>query len=346
MHFDARAQPHLHCSFGGATVRPVHRTDNVVGLLEKWFCPRERRRRTERAAKVACAKGFNVFDNVDALDVAVGKIRSLTGNESETSNTSDILTDPFAEDLISGEGIDSGVLSASSDRKVKLSTRYVDEGLLRGLQSMTFIKQVVLFGCSLDTRPYRLSIPNGTILFDVSPESVQEHKHSRLKDKKVERGSLHVQIPVPAEHRMEDIEKLLVRRGFQGSKPSLWALQDVGDYCKSIHQFEEVVVYLSKWMAVDSILVGSASNLDSLQIKETLASCMLQGDCFPLKEYAKSIDQASTEDGKLQEKDNLDGYTVFYATQTSRSLAESEIYHTWTQMAEDVEDEEYFDNFM
>ena len=73
-----------------------------------------------------------------------------------------------------------------------LGARYVDESLLKALDAMPFIKQVVLFGSNLDTRPYWLAVPRGTILFDVCPQALHDHKRERLKGHKTRPGCLHV----------------------------------------------------------------------------------------------------------------------------------------------------------
>ena len=68
---------------------------------------------------------------------------------------------------------------------------------------------------------------------------------------------------------------------------------------------------------------------------------MLQGDAFSLEDYAAAFHSGSG--GEALEVN--EGVSLFYATQTGRSIAERDIYQTWTKMAEEVGDEDHFDNF-
>ena len=159
-----------------------------------------------------------------ALEAAVARARALSG-----------VLDPLAELLVSGDGDGEteagGAGSAPSTshgvdsvEAVGLA-RYIDDSVTRTLEAMPFIKQLVLFGSNLDTRSYRLHLPSGTIIFDVAPEAIMDHKGSRLKREKTRPGCLHVQVPVPGGATLEDVEKLMGRRAFQGSRPSMWTLE-------------------------------------------------------------------------------------------------------------------------
>ncbi|QDZ23354.1 hypothetical protein HOP50_10g58920 [Chloropicon primus] len=281
------------------------------------------------------------------LDVAKDKAKILAG-----FGTGDPFFDPrapaAASDAEEGRG-ESTRDSIGCDRGGLLSTRYVDDSLLKAQESFPFIKQVVLFGCNLDTRPYRLQVASGIIFFDVAPEIFQAHKKAKLRGEKVRPGCLHVQVQVPSQASFEDIEKLLARRAFQGSKPSMWTLENMERYCSNFSQVENVLVHVSRAMAYDSVLVGTlrlpGDVVGGDQIKDVLAACNLKGECFRLRDFAaalhRSDPRALAEGGDRGE--GMEGW-LFYGSQVSRSAAEREIYKQWTDLAEEI-DEDYFDNF-
>uniref|UniRef100_A0A2P2INY9 Uncharacterized protein n=1 Tax=Rhizophora mucronata TaxID=61149 RepID=A0A2P2INY9_RHIMU len=61
-----------------------------------------------------------------------------------------------------------------------IATRFIDDKLLGTLNSIDELKQVVLLTDGMDTRPYRLSWPTSTILFDVSPERIFKQSDEKL----------------------------------------------------------------------------------------------------------------------------------------------------------------------
>ena len=111
---------------------------------------------------------------------------------------------------------------------------------------------------------------------------------------------------------------------------------------------EDVIVHVSKAMALDSLLVGSVGlargGLEEDRLKDVLAACNLMGDCFPLTDYADSLrSPGSASKGERRAGSGVRDI-LFYGTQVSRSIAEKDIYQAWTQLAEEI-DEDYFDNF-
>ncbi|BBN68507.1 S-adenosyl-L-methionine-dependent methyltransferases superfamily protein, partial [Prunus dulcis] len=53
-----------------------------------------------------------------------------------------------------------------------LGTKFIDDKLLRTVNHIDGLKRVVLLTDGMDTRPYRLSWPTSTIIFNISPERV------------------------------------------------------------------------------------------------------------------------------------------------------------------------------
>lgn len=329
--------------------REARRVDRFRSLSRGGLCPSLGDPKSRRAIGLRCSDGSRVFGRADALDIALEKAKNVfldtrdggVGNGDAQGESCAAL---FAVDEATSP---LEMEPSTSYAKDTVSSEYIDSSLLKAMESMSFINQMVLFGCNLDTRSYRLDFPSGKILFDVAPEGIHAYKSSKLKKARTPPGCLHVPIPVPAEAKPEDLDKLLARKGFQGTRPSMWTLEDMDVYCSDYDEFENVVVHVTKLMALDSFLVGSlgtkgGAGVGRGEIADVLASCNLRGQVFGLREYAAAGGGNSLCGADDQAP--LDGW-VFFATQMGRSLAEQDVYQAWTQLAEEVDDEEYFDNF-
>ncbi|KAH0978257.1 hypothetical protein GBA52_027976 [Prunus armeniaca] len=70
-----------------------------------------------------------------------------------------------------------------------LATKFIDDKLLRTVNHIDGLKQVVvLLTDGMDTRPYRLSWPTSTIIFNISPERVFKRAAEKLQDGNLEEG--------------------------------------------------------------------------------------------------------------------------------------------------------------
>eukprot|EP00216_Chloropicon_sp_CCMP2111_P005209 CAMPEP_0198234484 /NCGR_PEP_ID=MMETSP1446-20131203/498_1 /TAXON_ID=1461542 ORGANISM="Unidentified sp, Strain CCMP2111" /NCGR_SAMPLE_ID=MMETSP1446 /ASSEMBLY_ACC=CAM_ASM_001112 /LENGTH=326 /DNA_ID=CAMNT_0043915275 /DNA_START=125 /DNA_END=1105 /DNA_ORIENTATION=+ len=222
-------------------------------------------------------------------------------------------------------------------RKIQLITskKYTDDCLLSALENHPDINQVVLLSIGLDTRPFRLLFPSGTVMFDLSPSPLMDYKLGRLKGKRICSGSLCRHIGLPLGGAVGDI---LRRNGYQASKKSIWVMQDMDLYCGTEgKQMEEVLSPISKQMSMGSLLIGTASGMGCTQVKNFLAKITMHGQCLDLAGVLKLYG----EEG-LTHTNQASAF--FCGTQLSRSSAEREIYEAHVELAEEI-DEDYFDNF-
>ncbi|XAR61345.1 hypothetical protein NMG60_11035023 [Bertholletia excelsa] len=104
-----------------------------------------------------------------------------------------------------------------------LAIKFIDYELLTKLKNIDGLKQVVLFTDGMDTRPYRLSWPTSTLIFDVSPETIFRASAQMLQDvgAKIQKGCLFLHIPLES----SDIQQTLCSKGFNGNQTSTWVLQ-------------------------------------------------------------------------------------------------------------------------
>lgn len=93
----------------------------------------------------------------------------------------------------------------------------------------------------MDTRPYRLNWPRYTIIYDISPEIVFRAAHKKLQASGAKVSKTCMMIHTSLES--SNLQSLLQRKGFNGSKPSLWVLQ--GLPLITLTEFEDILSTIS-----------------------------------------------------------------------------------------------------
>ncbi|KAM1475398.1 hypothetical protein ACFX2I_031302 [Malus domestica] len=122
-----------------------------------------------------------------------------------------------------------------------VATKFMDDKLLRTVNHIDGLKQVVLLTDGMDTRPYRLSWPTSTIIFNVSPERVFKTATEKLRGvgAKIPRSCLSLHLPLES----SNIQESLRAKGFNGNLPSIWAMQ--GLPLMTLASFEDILLTVS-----------------------------------------------------------------------------------------------------
>ncbi|XP_058200106.1 O-methyltransferase 1, chloroplastic [Rhododendron vialii] len=133
-----------------------------------------------------------------------------------------------------------------------LATKFVDDKLLMTMNDRDRLRQVVLLTDGMDTRPYRLGWPNSTLIFDVSPERVFRKAAKKLEDvgAKIQKGCLFLRVPLES----SDIQQILCNKGFNGNRPSIWALQ--GLPLMTLGSFEVILSIVSNLAMKGCLFLG------------------------------------------------------------------------------------------
>jgi len=149
-----------------------------------------------------------------------------------------VINDPFAEPLVRAVGLDLFTKVASGE----LDFADVDDGAGFPRMVDTFaararfyddyfaeagsagLRQVVIVASGLDARPYRLSWPAGTTLYEIDQPEVIEFKTSTLSELGAVPGAEHR--PVGIDLR-EDWPAALQRAGFDATQPTAWLAEGV-----------------------------------------------------------------------------------------------------------------------
>uniref|UniRef100_A0A0D9WX97 Uncharacterized protein n=1 Tax=Leersia perrieri TaxID=77586 RepID=A0A0D9WX97_9ORYZ len=120
----------------------------------------------------------------------------------------------------------------------------------------------------MDTRPYRLSWPRLSIVYDISPGRVFSTASQQLRGTgaKISRNCvvLHTSSESP------DIQECLYKNGFNGNRPSLWVLQ--GLPLSTFKSLEELLLMVGNLAMKGSIFIGEVPRFIQWRAASDMAS--------------------------------------------------------------------------
>lgn len=104
----------------------------------------------------------------------------------------------------------------------------------------------------MDTRPYRLTWPRLSVVYDVSPGKVFSAATRQLRGTgaKVSRNCVLTHTPLES----PDLQERLIKNGFNGNRPSLWILQ--GLPLPTTSSLENLLLVISNLAMKGSIFIG------------------------------------------------------------------------------------------
>jgi methyltransferase (TIGR00027 family) len=178
----------------------------------------------------------------DSWDLAssVGATATMVAaaRAAATRRPDPVINDPFAEPLVRAVGLDLFTKVASGEldfadvddgggfpRMVDTfaaRARFYDDYLAEA--GKAGVRQVVIVASGLDARPYRLSWPTGTTLYEIDQPEVIEFKTMTLSELGAVPGAEHR--PVGIDLR-EDWAAALRSAGFDAAQPTAWLAEGV-----------------------------------------------------------------------------------------------------------------------
>ena len=176
---------------------------------------------------------WDLASSVGATATMVAAARAAASRRADP-----VISDPFAEPLVRAVGLDLFTQVASGE----LEFADVDGGVGFPRMVDTFaararfyddyfaeagsagLRQVVIVASGLDARPYRLSWPAGTTLYEIDQPEVIEFKTATLSELGAKAGAEHR--PVGIDLR-EDWPAALQRAGFDATQPTAWLAEGV-----------------------------------------------------------------------------------------------------------------------
>jgi methyltransferase (TIGR00027 family) len=182
---------------------------------------------------------WDLASSVGATATWVAACRALAGNQPNA-----LIDDPFADPLVRAVGADffirvldgeitdeSGGIDPHADPDAEFNlqrmvnmmavrTRYFDDFFTDA--TAAGVRQVVILASGLDSRPYRLAWPQGTVVYEVDQPTVIEFKSTSLSklgaQPTAERRTVGIDL-------REDWLTALRQAGFDESRPSAWSAE-------------------------------------------------------------------------------------------------------------------------
>jgi methyltransferase (TIGR00027 family) len=176
---------------------------------------------------------WDLASSVGATATMVAAARAAASRRADP-----VINDPFAEPLVRAVGLDLFTKVASGDldfadvdggggfprmvdtfaARARFYDDYFTEAGAAGL------RQVVIVASGLDARPYRLSWPAGTTLYEVDQPEVIEFKTTTLADLGAVPGAEHRTVGIDLR---EDWPAALRNAGFDPAQPTAWLAEGV-----------------------------------------------------------------------------------------------------------------------
>ncbi|MCH6162563.1 SAM-dependent methyltransferase [Streptomyces marispadix] len=206
--------------------------------------------------------------------VGLTALAVAAGRAAESARPDALIRDPYASRLVAaaqapvpfpfadgaergkgagGEGADSSEGAEGSGAAVEERDRelWTATSMYVGLRSRVFddyflsasedgVRQVVILASGLDTRPYRLSWPSGTVCFELDQPAVLDFKSTVLKSEEAAPCCDHRLVPVDLR---DDWGAALESAGFDPSRPTAWLAEGLLPYLPpeaETRLFEEV----------------------------------------------------------------------------------------------------------
>jgi len=163
---------------------------------------------------------------LNALAMTAWWTAAARARESERPDR--LFHDPWAMVLAGPEGLadfDSSVAAQGNGTLdiQSISTRFFDEFLLNATMARA-IEQVVIVAAGLDTRGFRISWPDWTVLFELDQPSVLAYKESKLASVEARASCSRHVVGVDLNGQWID---LLCAEGFDRHRCSAWLLEGV-----------------------------------------------------------------------------------------------------------------------
>jgi methyltransferase (TIGR00027 family) len=176
------------------------------------------------------ADSWDVASSVGATATMVAAARARASREPNP-----LVVDPFAASLVRAVGVDfftkladgeislgdnAGSTAALMTTVMAVRTKFFDDFFVNAASSG--VRQAVILASGLDSRPYRLPWPDGTVVYEIDQPKVIEFKTATMNDigavPTAERRTVAIDL-------REDWPAALRRSGFDESEPTAWSAE-------------------------------------------------------------------------------------------------------------------------
>ena len=176
------------------------------------------------------ADSWDLASSVGATATMVAAARALASTEADR-----LIDDPFAAPLVRAVGVDfftklvDGEISLDGEQgdaaramstMMAVRTRFFDDFFLDAAKAG--VRQAVILASGLDSRPYRLPWPDGTVVYEIDQPKVIEFKNTTMEsigaNPTAERRTVSIDL-------REDWPAALKHSGFDPTKPTAWSAE-------------------------------------------------------------------------------------------------------------------------
>lgn len=176
---------------------------------------------------------------------------------------------------------------------VAVRTRYVDDWL----KSLPKVEQVLILGCGMDTRAFRLEFPSGTVIFEVDQKELLNLKNKRLN--KIKAQSKFKRKVIPADLTDRNWTQSLLENDFDPSKSTAIILEGVQMYLtekqlKSILETVAEITIDKSFLFIDVINQYALHN--SLKDREWKSGFDSPEELFPNTKWNIKVTQPGEKD--------------------------------------------------
>ncbi|XP_006657589.1 O-methyltransferase 1, chloroplastic [Oryza brachyantha] len=279
----------------------------------------------------------------------VAALRAARVRDEESRRPDPLFIDPYAAVLLSigapSEDKDSLALHLMPYAEYyRVVTRYIDDKLQHLISNSDDLRQIVLLTDGMDTRPYRLSWPKLSVVYDVSPGRVFSTALQKLRGAgaKISRNCvvLHTLAESP------DLQEGLYKNGLNGNRPSLWVLQGLPLF--NFKSLEDLLLIISNLAMKGSIFIGELPRFAQWRPAADMASeqdklenlFFTQGFRVSFVQYDEMVKDVGLGLGSLSE---IHGTTLFIAEQLRFSDAQMESFRMHFERIEEDADEDGFE---
>jgi methyltransferase (TIGR00027 family) len=182
----------------------------------------------------------------DTWDLAssVGATATMVAAQRALAHREKLIDDPYAEPLVravrmdfmtrmldgevSFEDVDPAFTVRLAAEGMAVRTRFFDQLFLDA--AAAGVRQAVILAAGLDARGYRLSWPNGTVVYEVDQPEVIEFKTTTLAGLGAKPTATRRVVAIDLR---EDWPKALVDNGFDPTQPTAWSAEGLLIYLPS-----------------------------------------------------------------------------------------------------------------
>ena len=175
------------------------------------------------------ADSWDLASSVGATATMVAAARTLASREADP-----LIDDPFAEPLVRAVGIDffiklidgeirladagAGDVARLMTDVMAVRTRFFDDFFTNAAG----IRQAVILASGLDSRPYRLTWPAGSVVYEIDQPKVIEFKTETMADIGAEPTAERRTVSIDLR---DDWPAALLRSGFDATQPTAWSAE-------------------------------------------------------------------------------------------------------------------------